>query len=534
MQTTDLIMFGGGRPGRGRATEFGPVPIPRGEKVQLLPLRSKGEDVQDKFSDPIPAPSDKPSTVVSVSAALCSEDAAGEIAKNGRSEPSIAGSFSSSPVPSSEAQGTTAIFKDNAGTGSTSITTNSSFNPGNDVNSIVADDLKAQFGQNLEFACGAALRKNVLGPVLGEYDSMEEDVLTEAPRLLSLISKGHLLFMQNGNRVGCGSIERICNTDGAGIGLWYDAGDKYLSYVDESWSEWWVRRCHGFDPGCEMIKLCSLDGATLGVAYMERNLVDQNQMGEEHLGRITLIRGIRVVPHLNREVQQRREPLGGTPEIFEYRGVATLLLCHIIFTSIRYGAEAIAVHPPKNEQAENFYDFFMGPPTLIEDDDGRRYYRVDGDNKWKILQNCFRYQLNLFIRHREEEVIRVEEEEKAAIMATEKEAERVLLEAKQAFLSELAGIRQAEDDARNEEEESERLASKLGANGENDEETDEEEEATSPRNDFDSINLREADNTQSAGEQRTEIVGLNMVEGHQSFSAKRPLGNETKKRKLIE
>jgi hypothetical protein len=387
-----------------------------------------------------------------------------------------------------------------------------------------------------------------LGPVLGEYESMDEDVLTEAPRLLSLISKGHLLFMQNGNKVGCGSIERICNTDGANIGLWYDAGDKYLSYVDESWSDWWVRRCHLFDPGCEMIKLCNLEGNKLGVAYVERNLVDRNHVGEDHGGRITLIRGIRLVPHLNREVQKRKEPLGETPEIFEYHGVATLLLCHIIFTSIRYGAEAIAVHPPKNERAEKFYELFMGPPMLVEEDDGRRYYRVDGDNKWKILQNCFRYQLNLFIRHREEEVFRVEEEEKAAIIAIEKEAERVILEAKDAALSELAGIRQAEDDARNEENEGEYLASKLDAlvarNGENYEETDVEEGAASPMEDDDSTNPREADDTQSDGEQQAQIVRPSLVNGEQTLSAKRPLGNgivnqedteeRIKKQKLIE
>ena len=42
-------MFGGGRPGRGRAG-YGPVPIPRGEKVQLLPLPSTNDDSQDHLA----------------------------------------------------------------------------------------------------------------------------------------------------------------------------------------------------------------------------------------------------------------------------------------------------------------------------------------------------------------------------------------------------------------------------------------------------------------------------------------------------
>lgn len=321
-------------------------------------------------------------------------------------------------------------------------------------NTTYENDIFAQFGQALEFACGEALRKHVLEPVLAEYDFMEEDVLTEAPRLLSLLSKGHLLFMQRRDKVVCGSIERICNSDGGSLGVWYDAGDKFLSYVDENWSEWWVTRCHLFDPGSEMLKLCDMDGQKLGVAYIERNLVDRERFDEDRRGRITLVRGIRLAPHINKEVKMRRSLSDQiTPENLEYQGVATLLLCHAIFLSLRYGTETIAVHPPKSERAEKFYESFMGPSVLLEEDDGRRYYRLDRDKKWQILHNFFRYQLNLFIKHREEELIRLDEEEKAANIAQEVEVARLVTEAKDAEESELAGIRQAENDARREEEE---------------------------------------------------------------------------------
>jgi hypothetical protein len=460
-------MFGGGRPGRGRAG-YGPVPIPRGEKVQLLPLPSTNDDTQDQLAAQslLSLPSVALTTTTSIDYVdVTSDDVIKsdvEIKRHldATSNNNIVGkSLLRQPIEVTlgmEANDIAAVSDlDDATESKGKTKENKKLSVENAFkNTTYENDLLAQFGQALEFACGEALRKHVLGPVLAEYDFMEEDVLTEAPRLLSLVSKGHLLFMQRRDKVVCGSIERICNTDGGSLGVWYDAGDKFLSYVDENWSEWWVNRCRLFDPGSEMLKLCDMDGQKLGVAYIERNLVDRERFDEDRRGRITLVRGIRLAPHINKEVIMRRSLSDQiTPENLEFQGVATLLLCHAIFLSLRYGTETIAVHPPKSERAEKFYESFMGPSILLEEDDGRRYYRLDRDKKWQVLQNFFRYQLNLFIKHREEELVRLDEEEKAANIAQVVEEARLVTEAKDAEESELAGIRQAEVDARREEEE---------------------------------------------------------------------------------
>ena len=474
-------MFGGNRPGRGRAA-FGPVPIPRGEKVQLLPLPSAAHEAQDRFA--VQSLLSLPSVVSTSSyTAIASLDENSNNVAATRSETNRhlqldAVCNSSSSLFSAQARHAqqhvngsilgmepedSTLVADPENAIDTKDVSKDIHKVSSDPSTIITEvERVALFGQPLEYACGEALRKNVLEPVIAEYNSMDEDVLTEAPRLLSLISKGHLLFMQHRDKVSCGSVERICNTDGGSLVMWYDSGDKYLSYVDEVWAGWWVRRCHTFDQGCEMHKLCDLDGKKLGVVYIERNLLDRHFIGEDRRVRVTLIRGIRIVPQINREVKMRRDLLDNLPtEEMEYNGVATLIFCHVIFLSMRYGAEAIAVHPPKSERAEKFYESLMGPALLVEEDDGRRYYRLDGSNKWNILQNCFRYQLNLFIRYRDEEALRAEDEEKAAIIAIENEDERLKTEATDAAKSELAGRLQAEDDARIEEIEAEESLQRL-------------------------------------------------------------------------
>lgn len=256
-----------------------------------------------------------------------------------------------------------------------------------------ANEAASCYGQPLEYAAGFALRKNILDPLKSDISDLEEGEISSK---LGNYSRGQQLLLGANNEIRHCSVKRIIHDDGITLAMWWD-GDKYLSYTNEEWSDWWIRRCHLFDPGCEMVKIVNEKDETLGVAYYERNIVDKYLFEGDMRGRVTLIRGIRLEPSLNPEAV-RRSNISGTKPSYEvkYRGIASLLLCHILFTSIRYGSHGVAVNCPKNEVAEKFYESFMGPPLFCEEETGRRYYRMTADKRWQTLQEAFLRQIKLW------------------------------------------------------------------------------------------------------------------------------------------
>lgn len=267
------------------------------------------------------------------------------------------------------------------------------------------------YGQTLEYAAGYALKSQVLQPVQAELgDGIPHDHL-ELSRLMSLYSRGQLLLLRQGTEITHGSIRRVSSDDSRTLGTWW-RDDKFLSYTSEEWSDWWIRRCHLFDPGCEMIQLIDATGQTLGVAYFERNLVDTHcetfSPDSTEKPRITLIRGIRLDPRINPEAVRRssfmkentlyeQEVNAATTSTLPCRGIASLLMAHILFTSLRYGTNTVAVNCPKNEVAERFYESFMGPPIGRDFDTGRRYYRMSPELRYVGLRKAFRKQIEFLM-----------------------------------------------------------------------------------------------------------------------------------------
>jgi hypothetical protein len=123
------------------------------------------------------------------------------------------------------------------------------------------------------------------------------------------------------------------------------------------------QRCNFIDPGCGYVKLVGEDDETLAVAYFERSIIDKHGEGD----RITLIRGIRIDPKLNPDAIRRssRDRLPQESPI-AYPDVAAALLCHIVFTSIRYGTQGVSVNCPKADSIEDFYQHYMGLPHHID------------------------------------------------------------------------------------------------------------------------------------------------------------------------
>ena len=256
----------------------------------------------------------------------------------------------------------------------------------------------AWFGQTLEYAAGVYLREFVLDPIL--RDGTNGRAPDETARLLSCNAQGNLLFLKTPSGVvHMGSIARVTSSDGPTLATWWEL-DKVLPYTESlEWSDWWVKRCHAFDPGCEMIKLLGEDGGILGVAYFERSIVDKYSEGKGK--RITLIRGIRVCPKFNpesfrRSSHDRQQPIHSVL----YPTVPSILLFHILYASLRFGVQGVATNCPKADSVEDFYEQYMGLPYHIDCVTGRRFYRLD--DRIDVLQLAFREQLDLILQYKDQ------------------------------------------------------------------------------------------------------------------------------------
>lgn len=258
-----------------------------------------------------------------------------------------------------------------------------------------ASNSPAWHGQTLEYATGVVLRQYILEPLLQEERIHGKD---EIARFLSHYCRGKLLFLPTSSgAVHLANIERVTNKDEPTLASWWNQ-DKVLSFTGgKDWSEWWTQRCNFIDPGCEYVKLVGEDDETLAVAYFERSIIDKHGEGD----RITLIRGIRIDPKLNPDAIRRssRDRLPQESTI-AYPDVAAALLCHIVFTSIRYGTQGVSVNCPKADSIEDFYQHYMGLPHHIDPLDGRRYFRLD--DRLRLLRLAFREQVDLKMEYKEQ------------------------------------------------------------------------------------------------------------------------------------
>ena len=196
-------------------------------------------------------------------------------------------------------------------------------------------------------------------------------------------------------------IERCSGKDAQTLSSWYHLlGDKHLPYSNVLWSEWWERRCSLNDHGCEMIKLvvnCPFTGKcdVIGIAYYERNIPDRH-LHQGNSMRVTLVRGIRISPVINKEVLRRmrldRDASLGIPE---YSGVATVLLNHIVMRSLLFGTQGVAVHSIKSDIGEAFYARHLGNPVAFNEEDGRKYFRFVHNDRFNIIVDQFKRQCSL-------------------------------------------------------------------------------------------------------------------------------------------
>ena len=243
--------------------------------------------------------------------------------------------------------------------------------------------------------------------------------------------------------------------DASVIATWYSThGDKALSYTSKAWSEWWIMRCGHPDIGCEMVKLVehkngkgSCDDrkeVILGIAYVERSVVDcypiavGDSVGSEELCddntesdmmprkkrrrddsgggsansrmiQTTLIRGLRINPKYNPEVARRLDSISkkdtSSAMHESYAGIPAALVVHVLAQSLRFGTEAVGLHCPKVDAAEAFFrGLFQGSnqsedrtsdSDVLEDEDGRKYFRLLRNNRWEVLRAAIVQQVRL-------------------------------------------------------------------------------------------------------------------------------------------
>ena len=266
------------------------------------------------------------------------------------------------------------------------------------------------FKEPIDYAAGLALRNAIIQPLLKE---VPEELRPEVPQLVSLHYLGNCVYIYGGSTgVLEVKVEFVTRYDSANIASWWGL-DKVLSYSSLEWSEWWTQKCCQPDPGCEMIKLVLLTGEILGVAYLERNTtIDHHNTatGKHENIKMSLVRGIRVAPPFNMEVKRRINvvasdsptSLAEDEQPLAFRGIASALLSHMICSSLRYGSLCIGVHSEKNEMAERFYLRHFGVPLRISDRDGRQFFLMTPEAKWKFLRGIYRRQISMWRTQREE------------------------------------------------------------------------------------------------------------------------------------
>jgi hypothetical protein len=263
------------------------------------------------------------------------------------------------------------------------------------------------FKEPIDYAAGLALRNAIIQPLLKE---VPKELRPEVPHLVSLHYLGNCVYIYGGTTgVLEVKVDFVTRYDSSNIASWWGL-DKVLSYSSLEWSEWWTQKCCQPDPGCEMIKLVLLSGEILGVAYLERNTtIDHHNTatGKHEKIKISLVRGIRVAPPFNLEVKRRINVVSDSPSLAEeeplaFRGIASALLTHMICSSLRYGSLCIGVHSEKNEMAEQFYQRHFGAPLRISDRDGRQFFLMTPEAKWKFLRGIYRRQISMWRTQRGE------------------------------------------------------------------------------------------------------------------------------------
>jgi len=129
---------------------------------------------------------------------------------------------------------------------------------------------------------------------------------------------------------------------------------------------------------------------------------DKEGKEEQHNIYTTLLRGIRISPHINREVARRSSLSKSTEKVSnmaQYSDIVTkTLLQFVLFRALLCGAKCLGVTSAKSETAEEFYDDVFGLPLCIRDDDGRRFYRMEGDERWRVLRDGVKDQAKLWIK----------------------------------------------------------------------------------------------------------------------------------------
>eukprot|EP00592_Proboscia_alata_P010397 CAMPEP_0194362430 /NCGR_PEP_ID=MMETSP0174-20130528/10168_1 /TAXON_ID=216777 /ORGANISM="Proboscia alata, Strain PI-D3" /LENGTH=834 /DNA_ID=CAMNT_0039135291 /DNA_START=231 /DNA_END=2735 /DNA_ORIENTATION=+ len=289
----------------------------------------------------------------------------------------------------------------------------------------------------IDYAIGIALRFHILVPLFQNSVSSQEgpNDLVDVAKFCGRYCRGDTVYVtkegtgtdgDGDTEVAC-RIEQCTLKDATLFEAWYQH-DKHLPHTSATWNQWWKTQCGNPDPNCEMVKLISpkpprtadqgvnLDAddedeekeLVLGVAYYERSIVDsipllpkESDDGTKRIVATSLLRGIRLNPLYNPELKARYtdvEPPAHTPPSHVYRGIEKCLFTAVLLKSLYYNTKTMAVNSRKSSSQETFWkeQCNMGFITVdSHDEDGRRYYRLTGNDRWEYLRTEFKKQWDI-------------------------------------------------------------------------------------------------------------------------------------------
>lgn len=272
------------------------------------------------------------------------------------------------------------------------------------------------------------LRREVLLPVMQQYcDYVPLEPQSDLANVFASYHRGATILLTPSPalaRVGVvvveAAIEHVNHTDASCIEKWWEQ-DKAMSYATKEWNAAWSRSCIQVKDGCEMVKLVVLrdhfsamrgrgamlvlpKGTILGVAYFACRTCIKDANHHPRGGMIptmlTVIQGIRVAPQFNPEAIQRLNLRSNrAPSCHDtcIHGIASALLCHVLFTSIRCRNNGVSIVAVKNECAERFYQNYLGLPIGM-DDDGKRRFSASEQQVCFVLRSAFARHVKMWMK----------------------------------------------------------------------------------------------------------------------------------------
>jgi predicted Ser/Thr protein kinase len=211
---------------------------------------------------------------------------------------------------------------------------------------------------------------------LAENNKFTLDILNKnIPDIDSFCNGQAVLFDSKGKPV-LAQISEVNPSDADQVDKWYSSdssGRPY--YADQKWHDWWIDKISNGEPDSKIFKM-EINNEILGIMMIRPSLKNYS---DKRL--ITLVRGLRISPSCNKQVNRDAD----------YKGVGTALITYAAIESAKRNNVGIGINSSKG--AEGFYEKICGPSRELAFDGIRSFFSLtDNARSEFIIKQFNKYQ----------------------------------------------------------------------------------------------------------------------------------------------